>query len=208
MGTIDTESFDSLQFRPPVRDSWSDFVEALDGDGARGCWCSWLLLEPSDFRKSNSEQRSECVREYVGAGEMLGLIVYGNREPIGWVSIAPRESLRRLNHSLVANSLLVPNGDIVWIIGCLYIRRRYRRMGFEKKVIEGAVRHASSSDCTLVAAFPIDSEQRSLRSDERYHGDLKVFLELGFRVMSRPTPRRAVVTYRLHGQTPSTVEAF
>lgn len=172
---------------------WWAFRRALAPDGAGGCWCSYFVLPAADFKHASPDQREDLMRRRVDDGGELGVIGYLHGEPVGWVAVAPLGDLARLRDSQVARCLRDWDQRSTWVVSCFHVVRECRRRGLEGGLLKLALQHAWERSADAVVGMPIDGRGTRLRADERYHGDLNVFLHAGFELLERPTPRRCVV---------------
>jgi hypothetical protein len=82
-----------LKFQPLTPDRWSDFERLFGPHGAYGgCWCMWWRTTRSQFEQQHGEGNRQAMQDIVNSGEVPGILAYAGGEPIGWCSVAPRES--------------------------------------------------------------------------------------------------------------------
>lgn len=87
-----------LRVEPLTPARWSDLEAIFKARGcalARGCWCMYYRQSgtrgslPSGMSRSRANRAG--LRALVDAGRPPGLIGYRGREPVGWISLGPRE---------------------------------------------------------------------------------------------------------------------
>lgn len=100
----------------------------------------------------------------------MGLIGYREGVPKAWVSIAPRETYRRLNGPDVEP------GEVIWSLACMFLHKSLRGQGFAHALIAGAVAHARSQGATLIEAYPVAPDAPSYR----FMGFVPAFEDAGF----------------------------
>jgi GNAT superfamily N-acetyltransferase len=178
-----------LEIRPVTRERWPDLVELFERRGPRGgyrnvpaygCWCMY-------WRKRHlphGEQKKRAMAGIVRAGREPGLLAYADGEPVGWVSVAPREEFGALLSSPQYRPRDEDEG--VWSIVCFVVDRYAQRGGVAAALLDAAVEHARGNGAAVVEAYPHVSKP----SD--YMGGLDLFLTRGFRPV-RKTAKRAVV---------------
>jgi GNAT superfamily N-acetyltransferase len=128
-------------------------------------------------------ERKRMMRERVAAGMPVGLLAYDGEAPVGWVSIAPRET-----HRVLGGPPAAP-GEAIWSLVCFYVPRRLRGAGLVRRLLAGAVDHARAHGATIVEAYPVDPDSPSFR----FMGFVPVFAEAGFRDLGMTGTRRHVM---------------
>ncbi|MBM4117215.1 GNAT family N-acetyltransferase, partial [bacterium] len=87
---------------PLTPERWADFETLFGPRGAcGGCWCMWWRLKRSDWERGQGAGNKQAMRRLVAAGAVPGLIAYAGDEPVGWVSVGPREHFGVLGRSPV-----------------------------------------------------------------------------------------------------------
>jgi len=61
----------------------------------------WWRLKRSEFLKQKGEGNKKALKRIVDSSEVPGILAYAQGQPIGWCSIAPRESYPALERSRV-----------------------------------------------------------------------------------------------------------
>jgi GNAT superfamily N-acetyltransferase len=79
----------------------------------------------------------------------------------------------------------------VWAVTCIFVRAGFRRQGISHALANGAVDFARSRGARALEAYPILT--KGVITEELHVGTLEAFASAGFREISRPTPRRAVM---------------
>jgi GNAT superfamily N-acetyltransferase len=113
----------------------------------------------------------------------VGLLAYEAGEPVGWCSVAPRDTLMKMS----------PDQDEeekgVWSVVCFYVPRARRGEGLSEKLLEAAVNLAFKRGAKAVEGYPVASTSPSYR----FMGFLPLFKRQGFRQTGRAGSRRHVV---------------
>jgi GNAT superfamily N-acetyltransferase len=169
-------------------------LAALFGQGGdpKWCWCASFRLRSADFRKSNPEFNRSVLEGAVATTGLEdrspGLIAYRGSDPIGWVSLGPRDDFERLKQS----RLLAPLDDeAVWSIVCFVVSRRARGEGVASELLDAAVEYARRHGARKLEAYPVETEGNRIPSANAYMGTLSMFERAGFHVVER---RRATAT--------------
>jgi GNAT superfamily N-acetyltransferase len=116
------------------------------------------------------------------------LIGYRDGEPIGWVSLGPRDDYARLKHSRV---LAPVDEKPVWSIVCFVVARTARRQGVANALLEAAIIYAREHGARLLEAYPVDTSGARISSANVYKGTLSMFERAGFEVAARRQANRA-----------------
>jgi GNAT superfamily N-acetyltransferase len=85
--------------------------------------------------------------------------------------------------------------DDVWLLPCLFVRAGHRSRGVTYTLGRAAVELARSSGATAIEGWPT-SESGGTSADS-FLGREKLFDDLGFRCIARPTSRRAIMRLEL-----------
>ena len=174
--------------------AWPVFEQLFGPGGVQGgCWCSWFRMGSRDYAAAGSAGRKELVRGLVEAGEPFGLVAKVDGEPLGWVSVAPRQCHLRLQRSSVAR--LAPGEDAagLWTVACFYVDRRGRGRGLGLTLLEAAVEYAERNGARAVEGYPVDTAGVGTPPQELYYGTLGTFLTAGFEPIERRGARRVLV---------------
>ena len=184
-----------LTFRPLTPDRWPD-LERLFGPGGAcaGCWCMYWRQTGAEWRDGKGPQRKQAFRQVCrNSKRPPGILAYRDGAPIGWVAIAPRADYIRLTQARVLAPL---DAKPVWSITCFFIHRTARRQGLMQKLIAAAVAFARDQGAETVEAYPKPVEGKEA-SANLYVGTVSGFERAGFKVMARPSEKRAIVRKRL-----------
>jgi GNAT superfamily N-acetyltransferase len=179
--------------KPLAPDTWSDLEElfALPGGSiVRGCWCMFYrktgqVSVSAAAGVTNKEQFCSLVE----AGVEPGLVGYLDGEPVGWISLGPREDYLKLRRS----SIMKPVDDAeVWSVVCTYVAKPHRGLGLQHKLLAGAMDWARDHGVRLLEAYPVDKPMRS-HDDFMFFGSRSLYERAGFREVVRRSPTRVVM---------------
>ena len=154
-----------LEFRPLTRDRLPDLANLFgQGGDPKWCWCSFFRVRNADFAHATADTNRQVLERAVATtateGRSPGLIAYRDGEPIGWVSLGPRDDYERLKHS----KILAPIDDRpVWSIVCFYTALDARGAGVSAAMLEHATTFARANGATLLEAYPVDRAGRRAR---------------------------------------------
>lgn len=116
-----------------------------------------------------------------------GRHAYDGGSPVGWVSVAPRETYRNLGGPEAGP------GEVIWSIVCFYVPRKRRGEGTIRHLIAAAVDHARRAGATTVEAYPVDPDAPSYR----FMGFVPTFANAGFADAGMAGKRRHVMRLAL-----------
>ncbi|HSJ84532.1 MAG TPA: GNAT family N-acetyltransferase [Acidimicrobiia bacterium] len=185
-----------MEIRPLTQERLRDLT-LLFGEGGdpKWCWCASFRLRSADFRKANPDSNRRVLEVAVTTtaeeGRAPGLIAYRDTDPIGWVSLGPRDDFERLRHS----RLLAPVDDEpVWSIVCFVVSRRARGEGVAMALLEAAIDYARNQGASRLEGYPVETEGNRIPSANAYMGTLTMFERSGFEVVERRRANKNSVT--------------
>jgi GNAT superfamily N-acetyltransferase len=134
-----------------------------------------------DWTNASATGNRERLHELALTGPPPGLVAFRGGQAVGWVSLGPRSSFERLEHSVV----LAPIDDRpVWSIVCFVVGRKARRSGVAHRLLDAAIGYAREQGATALEAYPIDPGER-VSAASAYRGTLTMFERAGFDVVAR-----------------------
>jgi GNAT superfamily N-acetyltransferase len=174
----------ALTFKPMTEKTVGDF-EALFGakGGPSYCWCMAWRATSAELKDAKGPARRRQMLGRIAEGIPVGLLAYEGKQPVGWVSLAPKSTFRGLGG--------VADTDGVWSLTCLFVPRVRRGEGLAEKLIAGAVAHARKQGATLIEAYPVDPDSPSYR----HMGFVPAFERAGFRETGREGKRRHIMQF-------------
>lgn len=181
-----------------------DLGTVLRTSGAgSGCWCMWPRLNASLQRElpgpgTAEERRRRAMTALSRRRTKPGLIAYRDGKPVGWIAVAPRRELVRIDLSKVTPRV----DDVeVWVIPCITVLKKARGQGIAIALIRAAVDHAAKHGAPAVEAYARAGDAR-VHDEVAYFGTERLFRRAGFRAIRGPLsglPANAVprVTMRI-----------
>jgi reactive intermediate/imine deaminase len=127
--------------------------------------------------------RKAALEERVRAGEAIGILGYLDGEPVGWCSIARRETYAALERS---RDLRRVDDRPAWAVVCFYLRPRARGRGFARRLLQAAVSFARARGATVVEGYPPEPGATGYR----WMGSVATFEAAGFRDVGAAGRRR------------------
>jgi GNAT superfamily N-acetyltransferase len=178
----------TLRFKPVTRSTRDDFVALFERPGwQKQCWCMVWRATAAEGRGTPAALRRTQMLGRIERRVAVGLLGYADKEPVAWVSIAPKPTYQRLGGPDAAP------GENIWSLACMMIRRDFRGLGLAHELIAGAVAHARKRGASAVEAYPVDPDSPSYG----YMGHVPAFAAAGFVEIGREGRRRHVMRLAL-----------
>ena len=177
----------SLTFRPLTPRLMDDLGAVLRGSWGNTCWCMFPRLTDAQVRElpgsgSRSQRQRDAMASLSRRRRAPGLLAFEGTEPVGWIAVAPRSELARIEASRTT-----PRVDAVdvWVIPCITVRKAARGRGIALASIEAAVAYAAEKGAPAVEAYPRAGSART-GDDNAFFGTEPLFRRAGFRVIRTP----------------------
>ncbi|MEE8277879.1 MAG: GNAT family N-acetyltransferase [Thermoanaerobaculia bacterium] len=186
-----------LTSRPLTPSRWEDFERLFGERGAcGGCWCMWWRLKRSKFERQKGQSNQRAMRAIVDSGEVPGLLAYEGGRPIGWCSVAPRETFSVLGRSRI----LKPIDDTpVWSIVCFFVDKDHRREGVSVELLEAAADYVRRRGGQVLEGYPVEPKKSPMPAVFAYTGLASAFLKAGFEECARRSETRPIMRRYLSG---------
>ena len=127
-----------------------------------------------------TDSRSEMEQALGRATDQMRGVVAIHQRVIGWMKLAPAESLRKLYDQRLYRGLPCFQGDRagVFTIGCFLVDEAWRRRGVAHALLDAGIAAARSWGARAIEAFPRRSELAS--AEELWTGAAGLFTKAGF----------------------------
>ena len=176
----------SYIIKPVGLDNWPDLEVLFESKGGpHPCWCMVWRKNLLNDSENDKQSKKRNLKAHISRHGKIGLVAYCEGRPIGWCSVAPRESYKALG----GNS----NQQKVWSLVCFYIQKEFRGMGVKQELIKAAKGYARSNGASYLEAFPVDKTSPSYR----FMGFISDFEEGGFSLQGQVGKRRNLMTFKL-----------
>jgi GNAT superfamily N-acetyltransferase len=204
---------EDLAIVPANQATWADLAAIFGPSGCGRCGCQWFKTRGWMWEQTTDEQRRARLRDQTNcddpdATSTTGLVAYlteggdpGRRPadgiPVGWVAVEPRTAYPRL--------LGLPtvwkgrpdedkDDDGVWAVTCFSVRKGYRGRGVSYILAAAAVTYARDNGARALEGYAMRTQPgKVITWGELYVGAVQVFAEAGFKEVSSPSVRRAVM---------------
>jgi len=177
------------EYHPVIPERLADLARFSEAHGKfRYCSCMRWRLASADYKRSTKESRVARLEALVQQETPVGVLAYRDGEPIGWVSVAPRETYPALERFKA-----LPRVDDlpVWSVVCFFVDQHARRQGLTLGLLRAAVSYAVSQGAEIVEGYPVEPGQRLYT----YMGSPATFRAAGFQEVARPTEARTIMRY-------------
>jgi GNAT superfamily N-acetyltransferase len=124
-------------------------------------------------------------------------LAYTDDEPIGWCSIAPRETFGALERSRTLKRI---DDKAVWSIVCFFVARPFRHSTLMAQLLAAAIDYAVAHGAKIVEGYPVDTRGLSRASVELYMGVASAFRAAGFAPVKREP--RLIMRYFIDDRIP------
>ena len=171
-----------LRFIEVTRETRGDFESLFEQPGApKYCWCTaWRL---SSREHIGSDKKKRMIMALVEAGTPVGILAESGGKAVGWCSVAPRLTYRKLSKQQHDSE------TGVWSIVCFYVPRSLRGSGLASALLDAAIKHAFAKGAVVIEAYPVDEAAPSYR----FMGFRGMFTARGFREIGMAGSRRHVM---------------
>jgi len=177
-----------LKTRPLTEKNWDDIETLFHAKGcsvAKWCWCVHYRFA----RAAMPKDRKAALKKLAKGAPPPGLIAYRGKEPVGWVSLGPREAFAKLATSPVMKPV---DEAPVWSVICFVVPSPKRGKGIARALLEGAIAYARKQKVTALEAYPVDKATPSAPMS-MFFGAASMFSRAGFVEVARRKPTRPVM---------------
>jgi GNAT superfamily N-acetyltransferase len=184
-----TNSRPSFDYHPVTPDRLTDLARFSTEHGKfRYCSCMRWRLKSTEFSRSTKAERIDRLDELVTCGVPVGVLAYVDAEPVGWCSIAPRETYEGLERYRALPRL---DDAPVWSVVCFFVDRRWRRHGLTLGLLTASVNYARSKGARIIEGYPVPADARLYT----YMGSPSTYRAVGFREVTPAGQARSVLRY-------------
>ncbi len=150
----------------------------------------WWRLRRSVYDRQRGAGNKRALQRLVIHGTVPGLLAYAGREPVGWISLAPRQQFPVLNRSRV---LAPVDEKLVWSVVCFFIAKGWRGKGVATKLLQEAVKFARRRGAKIVEGYPVAPRKGRLPDAFLWTGLPPIFESAGFVEVARRSPTRPIL---------------
>lgn len=174
----------AISARPLTPDLMDQLGLVLRGSWGSSCWCMHPRLTDAAMRALPGEgvlaKRRRAAMTALAERKLApGLVGYLDGEPVGWIAVAPRGELGRVDASRATPRV---DDEAVWVIPCITIAKTARGKGVAIALIQAAVAYAGAHGAPIVEAYPRAGAART-GDHNAYFGTEPLFRRAGFEVV-------------------------
>lgn len=186
--SCDRSVMDDLEFHPVTIERWHDLAAFFAQYGNPNyCWCMRWRLKSKEFRQLSSIERRNRLASQVHENIPIGILGYHREQPVGWCSIAPRETYTLLESSTILKRI---DNLPTWSVVCFFVNPGVRRQGLSVRLLEAAVSYAVLQGARIIEGYPVEPDQTY-----RFMGFHSVFEQVGFKEVQIAKNGRKIVCF-------------
>ncbi|MER8612696.1 GNAT family N-acetyltransferase [Mesorhizobium sp. M1216] len=172
-----------VRFTEVMQSTRADFENLFEQPGGpKYCWCmAWRNLDRREHVENDEKKRA--MMALIDAGTPVGIVAQINGRTVGWCSVAPRETYRRLSRQQDDSEMGI------WSIVCFYVPRALRGGGLASALLDAAIDHAFAKGARMIEAYPVDDASPSYS----FMGFRGMVVARGFREIGIAGSRRHVM---------------
>lgn len=185
----------AVQTRPVGPAELADLSDLFgSARNTRHCWCMAFCSTRTQlalgwFGGGNRRRFAALAADQ----EPLGVLATVDDEPVGWAACGPRSRYLTATDPTNPLTAVMRRGedDRAWLAPCLFVRPGRRGNGITYALLRAAVALAVDHHAVAIEGWPVAGPDH--RPGEDFVGREKVFADLGFRVLDRPSPTRVIM---------------
>ncbi len=139
----------------------------------RYCSCMRWRMTSSQYKKSSKASRVSALNALVRKNVPVAVLAYANGRPVGWCSIAPRETYGALERFRALQRI---DDKSVWSVVCFFVDRKLRNQQVTLSLLKAAVKYAKSHGAKIIEGYPVEPGRLYT-----YMGSPATFRKAGFR---------------------------
>jgi GNAT superfamily N-acetyltransferase len=152
----------------------------------------WRRLKRSDFAERTGQKNKRAMKRIIDSDHAPGLLAYTDGNPVGWCSVAPRETYPALERSRALKRI---DDEPVWSVVCFFVAKPFRSKGLMSSLLEAAVRYDKEHGAKIIEGYPVEPKMRRMSGSEGFTGLIPVFTRAGFVQALRRSPNRSIMRY-------------
>jgi len=202
-----------LSIVPASQATWADLTAIFGLSDSGRCSCQRFRTRGWFWAQATDEERRARLRDQTNcddpdATNTTGLVAYlreGGKDsgvPVGWVAVEPRTEYPRLLGlpTVWRGRNEDKQDDGVWSVTCFVVRKGYRRRGITYALAAATVPYAKANGARALEGYAMRTQPgREITWGELHVGAVQVFADAGFKEVSSPSVRRAVMRTEFPG---------
>jgi GNAT superfamily N-acetyltransferase len=182
----------------PATSAHFDRLAALFEECSSACYCrywhfggtknDWLERCAMSPEENRSELEAALAKPDDSARGLVSIDSAAKNKPIvGWMKLAPRASLPKLQKLPVYRSRPHDSDERVFSIGCFLVHPAYRKRGVARALVEGSSEAVRAWGGNAIEAYP-HAIDRTMYDEEAWMGPASIFEHAGFTIVAGELP--------------------
>lgn len=185
---------DDYTVRPLAPDTWDAFAGLVERHNGifGGCWC--ISFHPDCAERGQGYDGNRVLKKrLVEAGRAHAALVMMGDEAIAWAEYGTPDELPNIHHrkQYLAEADTIPD----YRITCIFVDKRFRRHGFAKVALTGALDLIAAEGGGVVEGYPHELGDTRMNNSFVYNGTRRMYEEAGFEFI-RPKGMKNTVMRR------------
>jgi hypothetical protein len=179
--------------------TWPDFVKLFSPkSGWNHCWCVHFhrphpLPKKNGYPPARKEPNGIAANKkpLLDRGCSHGILVYLDREPVGWCQYGPREELARIDRFASYKKVRPANSNTknkepkkLWRITCFVVNKKHRRQGIAGVALRAALQSIKKQGGGIVEAYPVQDWSGGSFGNLSTHGTVSMFKKQRFKIIA------------------------
>ncbi|TDD59469.1 GNAT family N-acetyltransferase [Kribbella antibiotica] len=165
--------------QPLSADTWDAFAGLVERHNGifGGCWCIYFHPDCAE-RGQGFEGNRALKRQLVEAGQAHAALVMVDDEAIAWAEYGTPDELPNIHHSKQYLAELDVTPD--YRITCIFVDKRYRKQGYAKIALTGALDQIAAHGGGVVEGYPHEIGEKRMSNSFVYNGTRTMYEQAGF----------------------------
>ena len=188
----EAEQAEQPVIRPLSPDTWDAFADLVERHNGifGGCWC--IYFHPDCAERGQSAQGNrELKKQLVSGGQAHAALVMIGDEAVAWAEYGTPAELPNIHHrkQYLAEADLEPD----YRITCIFVDKRYRRNGFARVALDGALAQIAEAGGGVVEGYPHEIGEKRMNNSFVYNGTRTMYEDAGFEFIRSKGLRNTVM---------------
>ncbi len=167
------------EIQPLTTRTWEPFAALVERHNGifGGCWCTWFHPDCPD-RGPGYDGSRDLKRQLVETGRAHAALVILGDETVAWAQYGTPDELPNIHHrkQYLAEADLIPD----YRITCIFVDKRYRRNGFARLALDGALGLIAAAGGGVVEGYPHVVGEKRMNNSFVYNGTRTMYEAAGF----------------------------
>jgi GNAT superfamily N-acetyltransferase len=169
---------DGHSIQPLTVHTWDAFAGLVERHNGifGGCWCTYF--HDCAERQPGYEGSRAFKKLLVEAGQAHAALVMVGDEAVAWAEYGTPVELPNIHHSkqYLAEADVTPD----YRITCIFVDKRYRKHGYAKVALAGALDQIAAQGGGVVEGYPHEIGEKRMSNSFVYNGTRTMYEQAGF----------------------------